>query len=103
MTVLPHEEPQVQPCRDHQVICRLALRMHMVRCAFFPAKVGSTLSTLRSSDSPMALRWPILLHSRRCDRRSIPDQTDLPPTSRSIPPEILARWPNPAPIPAPRS
>ena len=63
----------------------------------------STPSTLRSSGSRMALKWPILRHSRRCDPRSIPHQTDLPPTSRSIPAELMVRFPNPVPILAPRS
>jgi dienelactone hydrolase len=48
----------------------------------------------------MAGKWPILRHLRRCDRHSVPDQADLPRTSRSIPEELLAQSLNQAPIPA---
>src|SRR5215472_17488040 len=74
MTVLLRAEPRAQPCRDHQAICRLALRTHTPRCDFFPEKAGLTPSTLRSSGFRMAPTWPILPHWRRCDRRSIPDR-----------------------------
>ncbi len=47
-----------------------------------------------------AVKLRISRHSRRCGRRSIPDRAGLPRTSRSIPAGILARSPNPAPIPA---
>src|SRR5947207_4454778 len=100
MTVLPHAAPRALLWRDHQAICRLGSRTHTQPCDFSPVKVGSTLSTLRSSGSRMAGKWPILRHLRRCDRHSIPDQTDLPRTSRSIPEELLAQSLNQAPIPA---
>src|SRR6516165_12593685 len=95
MTVLLRAEPRAQPCRDHQAICRLALRTHTPRCDFFPEKAGLTPSTLRSSGFRMAPKWPILPHWRRCDRRSIPDRNGSPPTSRFILPEILPRLLNP--------
>src|SRR5438132_4561026 len=50
---------------------------HTQPCDFSPVKVGSTLSTLRSSASPMAGKWPILRHLRRCDRRSEEHTSEL--------------------------
>jgi hypothetical protein len=59
-----------------------------------------TPTVLPSSASRTEVKWRISLHSRRCEQRSIPDRAALPRTSHSIPAGILARSPNPVPIPA---